>query len=109
MVFALTVDDGERESDLDGVMRPQNCRVGKGALFAPCPPIHSSMFWWARFRFAHPTKSGPASNLAGDVLLHPVGHLDQPPPRLLQERHHPIHVAVARQRYFDLALAVGHL
>src|ERR1700731_3487649 len=50
-----------------------------------------------------------ASNLAGDVLLHPVGHLDQPPPRLFQERHHAIHVAVARQWNFDLALTVGNL
>src|ERR1700722_12592171 len=25
------------------------------------------------------------SNLARDILLHPVGHLDQPPPRLLQK------------------------
>src|SRR5260370_30221174 len=49
------------------------------------------------------------SNLAGDVLLHPVGHLDQPPPSLLEERHHAIHVAVARQRNFDLAFALGHL
>src|SRR5258707_8536303 len=54
-------------------------------------------------------KSAGASNLAGDVLLHLVGDLDQPPPRPLQERHHAIHVAVARQRNFDLALALGHL
>src|ERR1700738_5605976 len=50
-----------------------------------------------------------SSNLAGDVLLHPVGHLDQPPPRLLQKRHHAIHVAIARERNFDLALALGYL
>src|SRR5258708_5643865 len=31
------------------------------------------------------------------------------PPRPLEERHHAIHVAVARQRNFDLALALGHL
>ncbi len=85
MVVALTVDDGERESDLDEVMRPQNCRVGKGALFAPCPPIHSSMFWWARFALPTLRNQAPASNLAGGVLLHPVGHLDQPPPGLLEE------------------------
>src|SRR5258708_5692510 len=51
----------------------------------------------------------PASNLAADVLLHPVGHVDQPSPRLLQERHHAIHVAVAGQRDFDLALALAQL
>jgi hypothetical protein len=49
------------------------------------------------------------SNLAGGILLHPVGHLDQPPPRLLQKRHHAIHVAVARQRDFDVALTLGYL
>src|SRR6266446_9534932 len=56
-----------------------------------------------------PGKSAGTSNLAGEVLLHSVGYIDQPPPRPLEERHHAIHVAVARQRNFDLALALGHL
>src|SRR5215475_16230803 len=48
------------------------------------------------------------SHLApGDVLLDAVGHLDQTPPGALQERHYAVHVAVARQRDFDLALALG--
>src|SRR6202022_1293194 len=49
------------------------------------------------------------SNLAADVLLHAVGHLDQPAPCLLQERHHAVQVAIARQRNLDLALALGDL
>src|SRR4051812_21819299 len=49
-----------------------------------------------------------SSNLAPDVLLHAVGHLDQPPPRFFQKRHHAVHVAVARQRDFDLPLALGN-
>src|SRR5436309_9825178 len=53
-------------------------------------------------------RAGP-SNLAVDVPLHPVGHLDQAPPGPLEERHHAVHVTVARQRNFDLALALGHL
>src|SRR5882672_6898416 len=36
-------------------------------------------------------RDAPRSNLAGEILLHPVGHLDQPPPRLFEERHHAIH------------------
>src|ERR1700722_4748431 len=50
-----------------------------------------------------------ALNLAGDVLLHPVGHLDQPPPCLFQKRHHAIHVLIARQRDLNLARAIGPL
>src|SRR6478736_4643970 len=39
------------------------------------------------------------SNLApGHILLHAVGHFDQPPPGLFEERHHAVHVAVAGQR-----------
>src|SRR5690349_12379407 len=48
-------------------------------------------------------------DLAADVFLHPVGHLDQPPPGLFEERHHPIHVTIARQRDFDLARRLGYL
>src|SRR6266404_7573488 len=59
--------------------------------------------------FAGTTVEGAALDLARYILLHPVGDLDQPPPRPLEERHHAIHVAVARQRNFDLALALGHL
>src|SRR6185312_4234864 len=49
------------------------------------------------------------SNLAvaRDVLLHLVRHVDQPLPGALQERHHAIHVLVARQRDFNLALVLG--
>src|SRR5712664_2807887 len=36
-------------------------------------------------RLAEKHRTTKASNLAGDVLLHPVGHLDQPPPGLLEE------------------------
>src|SRR6185312_8582799 len=62
--------------------------------------------------FAGTTRENPIrvpSNLAVDIPLHPVGHFDQAPPGLLEERHHAIHVAVARQRDFDLALALRHL
>src|ERR1700754_4213924 len=48
-------------------------------------------------------------DLARNILLHAIGHLDQPPPGLFQKRHHTIEVAVARQRYFELALAVRDL
>src|SRR3954468_5023376 len=47
------------------------------------------------------------SNLPGNILLAALGHLDHPPPGLLQERHHAIHVAIARQGDFDLAFGVG--
>src|ERR1700710_2576486 len=43
------------------------------------------------------------SYLPGKILLHALRHLHQPPPGLLQERHHAIHVAIARQGDFDLA------
>src|SRR6187401_117527 len=49
------------------------------------------------------------SNPAPDILLHTVGHLDQPPPGFLEEGHHAVHVAVTRQRDFDLALALSDL
>src|SRR4051794_17955270 len=49
------------------------------------------------------------SNLSGDVLLHPVRHVDQAAPGTLDKRHHAVHVAVARQRNLDLALALRHL
>src|SRR6202790_58411 len=74
-----------------GPLLPSTSR-GHGALGCGLPPVRLA-----------------TSNLAGDVLLHPVGHLDQPPPGPLQERHHAIHVAIARQRNFDLALALGPL
>src|SRR6185437_10878631 len=55
-----------------------------------------------------------SSNPAADVLLNAVGHVDQPPPGLLERRPHAVHVAVARQgnldpRNFDLALTLGDL
>src|SRR2546430_3310518 len=71
--------------------------------------IREAAAWVPAFAGTTKGKSAGASNLSGDVLLHPVGDLDQPPPRPLEERHHAIHVAVARQRNFDLALALGHL
>src|ERR1700730_7913149 len=57
--------------------------------------------------FRRDDKKG-CSNLAVEVLLHPIGHLDQPSPRLFEKRHHAIHVAVTRQRNFDFALTLGH-
>ena len=80
MVGALTVDGAERESDFGGSINSLS---------------------------VVPRKQGRLSNPAADVLLHPAGHVDQPPPRPLDERHHPIHVLVARQRNFDLALTFG--
>src|SRR5207253_10938213 len=81
MVVVLTVEEGVREMDLDEVITSLPIRrPGEGP-----------------------------SNLAVDVLLHLVGYLDQSPPRPLQERHHALHVAVARQRDFDLAFAFGDL
>src|SRR5207302_7525452 len=41
--------------------------------------------------FAGTTVEGAALDLARYILLHPVGDLDQPPPRPLEERHHAIH------------------
>src|ERR1700710_1190605 len=89
MVVALTVDGAVRESDLVEVM--------------------NSVSWSSLREIRDDTRrvTRYASNLAGDVLLHPVGHVDQAPPCPLEERHHAIHVAIARQRNFYLALAVG--
>src|SRR5579862_8690672 len=59
-----------------------------------------------------PAKAGTtvASDLAAvDVALHAIGHLDQAAPGALEERHHAIHVLVARQRNLDLAIAFGDL
>src|SRR5882757_813282 len=71
---------------------------------------NQSLWLWVP-AFAGTTRSGTAgpSDPAVDVALHAVGHLDQPAPRLFQERHHAVHVAVARQRDLDLALALGGL
>src|ERR1700747_1344249 len=49
------------------------------------------------------------SNPAVNVLLHPVRHLDQTPPRPFKERHHTIHVAIARQWNFEFALTLVDL
>src|ERR1043166_8644174 len=106
MLLAATVDGVVRESDLGAVMKA--IFVGWAvAPFAPCPPVLAPS---RRARFALPTlQTRRLSNPAVDVPLHAIGHLHQTPPGPLQERHHAIHVAVARQRDFDLALAVGHL
>src|SRR5882724_9454245 len=84
MVVAATVDSGVRESDLGEVIGPRNRRVGKGALRAVPTSSCADKNWWARSAF--PTlRNDTITNLAVDVLLHPVGHLDQPPPSPLQE------------------------
>src|ERR1700745_4506061 len=57
---------------------------------------------WRRPAFCPATRSNPAVN----VLLHPVRHLDQTPPRPFKERHHTIHVAIARQWNFEFALTL---
>src|SRR5450759_4890844 len=101
MVSALTVDDEERENDLGEVMNS-----------VPRPSLRKQGCGDYGFRLSQgrpPGEEYASSNLAAEVLLHPVGHLDQPPPRALQKRHHAIHVAVAGQRDFDLALALGDL
>ena len=118
IVAALTVDGVVRDVDLGGVIRPQCtlrglphpeeralARVSKDEHGGPRP--RDLMVRDAQGALL--TMRTHQLNLAGDVLLHPIGHLDQPPPRLLQKRHHPIHVAVARQRNFDFALTLGHL
>jgi hypothetical protein len=46
------------------------------------------------------------SDSAGLIALNARGHLDQPPPGALDERHHAIHVAIARQWNLD-TVAVG--
>src|SRR5450756_183655 len=69
-VAALTADGGERESDFDEVMDDLSTSSSRRT----------------------PGRRRASSNPAGDVLLHPVGHIDQPPPCLLQKRHHAIHV-----------------
>jgi len=51
----------------------------------------------------------PNSDLPRHILLHAVGHLDQPPPGTLHERHQTIHVLVAWQRNLELAFAVRRL
>src|SRR5450759_750336 len=122
MVSALTVDDEERENDLGEVMNS----VSRSYLRKQKPYSAASRFrtvgvdtlhkqskaviMGSGFRSEDPrSEEYASSNLAAEVLLHPVGHLDQPPPRALQKRHHAIHVAVAGQRDFDLALALGDL
>src|ERR1700728_2175907 len=89
IAFALTTDKGEREGNL-GVMNS----------VAPSSPRKRTRRYICKIG---------QSDLAADVFLHPVGHLDQPPPRLFEERHDPVHVAVAGQRDFDLAFALGRL
>src|SRR4051812_37278853 len=44
---------------------------------------------------------------AANVALHAVGHLHKAPPRVLDEAHHAVEIAIARQRPLGLALAVG--
>src|SRR5262245_8827840 len=83
---------------------PEEARsaVSKDVFGAPKP--YGLMVRGTRSRAPH---HEALLNLAAGVPLHPVGHLDQAPPRPLQKRHHAIHVAVARQRDFDLALALA--
>src|SRR5882757_7329145 len=118
MMVARTVDDGERESDFGEVMNPISVVPAKAGTHTPRPLdfgrselISSKTINGGGYGslLSQGRRSKGPSNLAGDVLLHPVSHLDQPPPRLLEKRHHAIHVAVARQRNFNLALAIGHL
>src|SRR3982074_2223075 len=101
---------GERLDPYSAASRFWTDLVGcKGALCA-VPTISLLNIFGGHASFSPPYEVvAPPPNLPGDVLLHPVGHLDQPPPRLLEERHHAIHVAVARQRNLDLALAFGCL
>src|SRR5882757_10778521 len=111
MVAALTVDGAERVSDF--MERP--CRVGKGVFAVPtnsCDEYfggHASLCPPYEFVRRDDACKSAGLDLARYVLLHAVGHLDQPPPGLFQKSHHAVHVAVARQRNFDLALALGDL
>src|SRR5258708_2101396 len=93
MVLALTEDNALRESDLGEGMNS----VSPSSLRKQCESRDD------------PQREYGNSNLAADVLLHPVGHFNQPAPGLFQKRHHAIHVAVARQWNFDFALAFGDL
>src|ERR1700744_1519955 len=86
--------------------RPRVCTVSNDETIEPAETVDAlvrEMVWDDVIA----TTAG--SYLAADVLLHPTGHLDQPPPRLFEERHHPVHVAFARQWNFDLAFALGRL
>jgi hypothetical protein len=61
--------------------------VGKGA-HAPCPPsiVETLSQWWARFRFAHPTKSNqliPRDNLT--LALMDIDAVASAPERTISE------------------------
>src|SRR5207248_6465950 len=92
-VSALTADSAVRDSELGEVV------VSLEVIFLPSLP---------RERLANKS-SDVGSNLAGDILLQSICHLDQPAPSLLQKRHRTIHVAVARQRNLNFAFALGCL
>ena len=59
---AYAVPSAVLQRHYPGALKAQEfCRVGKGALFAPCPPFQTIGvrvgLWWARRKsaFAHPT------------------------------------------------------
>src|SRR5437879_13818543 len=64
MVVAETVEGAERDIDRDVTATSLNTSSGERRL-----------------------------NLPRDILLHAVGHLDQPTPGFLQKRHHAVHIA----------------
>src|SRR6478736_3640823 len=121
-VVTCTDDGAERVTDLPDVMKDlstRNAAVGwaKARSDVPTSSNVTVETWWARRKnaFAHPTaaqrmdSAKRSSNLPRDVLLHAVGHVDQPAPGLFQERHHPIDILVAGQRNLDLAVPLGDL
>ena len=97
-VAAPTVESAARDDVRGEVMNVSHCVVPANA------GTHSHRCWLWQRRLplpfnreaaAYGSRRSPgrlripaASNPAGDVLLHPVGHVDQPPPGLLQKRHH---------------------
>jgi hypothetical protein len=79
MVVALMVDGGVRDGDLDKF-------ITISLSFQRAPgPIVSGVDCYESRDDLWKVSNDPALDLAGDVLLHSVGYLDQPPPRLLEE------------------------
>src|SRR5438874_53438 len=108
MASALTADGGERDSDLVGVTNYLSTRrPGKGGtrshrrrllrkISTAAAQTKSRGRGAAMNAMACTLRSRPSpgrlaerecrpSNPAREVLLHSVGHLDQPPPRMLEE------------------------
>ena len=85
MVVALTIVGVERDIDLDRIMK------------------------YLSFVTLATDNREDSLDPAQGVLLHAVGHLDQPPPGALHKRHQAIDILITGQRNLEFAAAVGYL